>query len=369
MDLGDADLGDAPIILISGHEWPTLGENQQERIQNFVYGGGTLIASACCSNQPFVDGFKKMAARVFPRLLMQVPAKDHPVWWVDDEIRPGADVLVFRDGCRTPMFLLPSAFCCAWQQDLSVRYDRAFRIAGNVLAHATFEKSWPARFDPPASDVAEVTRTVSIARVRHGGDWWANPHAIKRLNKQLSRQVGLGVREMASVALSDLAPCDADALWLTGHTFKPLVNDGRKALRDYLDRGGLLLSSACCGRAAFDTTFRQFAMEFGDADGWKAIPGDDPIMTGLVAPAHAGPLTDLKYRRRIHGGVPARLDRPLLFGLKSAGRWVVIYSPYDLNCGITGHSCLDCVGYEPADAATIVGNLLMYASGRNPTQP
>ncbi len=361
---GERELGNAPILLVSAHEWPALSEVQQQELRRYVYSGGTIIASACCSSQIFVDGFKGMVATVFPHLEMDVPPKDHPVWSMHDEARAGKDVLVFRDGCRTPMILLSGSACCAWQQDLSARYERLFRIAGNVLAFATFERTPPARIDGPPSGTTDVTRTVSIARVRHGGDWWSDPYAIKRLNEQLSRRIGLGVREMNSVALSDLAHCDADVLWLTGHTFKPLKDDERRALSDYFGRGGMLISSACCGRQAFDEAFRAFAADFAGGREWQAIPRDDPIMTGMVAPAQVGSLSDLNYRRRLGGGVPAWLDRPLLFGLRSGGRWVMIHSPYDLTCGATGHTCLHCVGYEPADAATIMGNLLL-SSGRS----
>ena len=42
-------------------------------------------------------------------------------------------------------------------------------------------------------------------------------------------------------------------------------------------------------------------------------------------------------------------------------RWAVIYSPIDIHCGLDGHFCAGCYGYEPRDARAIAGNVILYA--------
>jgi hypothetical protein len=84
-------------------------------------------------------------------------------------------------------------------------------------------------------------------------------------------------------------------------------------------------------------------------------------MTGSFAPELAEPLAGLSYRERYASPPPSRMDRPILYGIKQNDRWVVIYSPHDIHCGVSDHNCLDCVGYRPEDAKTIAGNILLYA--------
>ena len=67
------------------------------------------------------------------------------------------------------------------------------------------------------------------------------------------------------------------------------------------------------------------------------------------------------------GTVPARMDWPILYGVRRGGRWVVIYSPLDVNCGIGGQPCPRCLGYSPIDARTIAANVLIDAASRRAT--
>ena len=40
----------------------------------------------------------------------------------------------------------------------------------------------------------------------------------------------------------------------------------------------------------------------------------------------------------------------MLEGIKVDGRWVVIYSKYDIGCAIEGHKAADCLGHDKESA-------------------
>ena len=172
--------------------------------------------------------------------------------------------------------------------------------------------------------------------------------------------MGLDVRP--PIRAADARRSGAGVLWLTGHTFEPFRSAGRVELKAYLAAGGTLLASACCGSEAFDASFQVFAATLFGREEWRMIDPQDPIMTGSFAPDLAKPLTGLAYRERYNAPPPSQLDWPILYGIQRDGRWVVIYSPYDIHCGVSGHNCPHCVGYTPQDAETIAGNILLYAA-------
>ena len=205
-----------------------------------------------------------------------------------------------------------------------------------------------------------VIAEVTAARLRHGGDWWVDPDSLKHVSTALSTGIGLGIEEKPSVDASDLRRSGARAAWITGRTFEPLTAFEQGELKSFLLSGGTLIASACCGHETFDKPFRAFVADLFGPFAWEAVGADDPIVTGMVAPGLASSLGNVSYRPRFQGPSPARVDRPLLYGVQHNGRWMVIYSPVDINGGICRYPCLDCVGYVTRDAQAIVGNIFLY---------
>jgi Domain of unknown function (DUF4159) len=52
---------------------------------------------------------------------------------------------------------------------------------------------------------------------------------------------------------------------------------------------------------------------------------------------------------------------PLLEGIEIDGRYVVVFSPYDLSCALENSNSTECEGYTPTDARRIGINILLYA--------
>jgi hypothetical protein len=360
-----ADSGDAPVVLITGHEPPRLSAADRARLRAFVDAGGTILAVACCSREPFVEGARNLFADMFPRLDHGPLPGTHPVWTMHHRLEPEDDCLGFSDGCRTSVFILTNAACCAWHQNLFKTETRRFQLAGNILRYATFEQR-PTHRLIPFIQVSRTTPalTLEVARLMHDGDWWVDPGALTQLSTALSTRVGLGVVERDPLRPSDLIDSDVDALFVTGHTFEPPDAAGTARLRRHLIAGKTLIASPCCGSREFDASFRAFAGELLGPDTWRPIPVDDPIKTGAVAPGRGVPLEDLAFRKRHRDTGSALCEHPVLYGVYHEGRWVVIYSPYDLTCALARHACLSCVGYTAPDAQAIMGNVLLYVAGQ-----
>ena len=55
---------------------------------------------------------------------------------------------------------------------------------------------------------------------------------------------------------------------------------------------------------------------------------------------------------------------PALEGIKVEGRWVVIYSKYDLGCALEGHKSSDCLGHTRDSALQIATAAVLYSLKR-----
>ena len=54
----------------------------------------------------------------------------------------------------------------------------------------------------------------------------------------------------------------------------------------------------------------------------------------------------------------------MLEGIKIDGRWVVIYSKYDVGCAIEGHKAADCLGHDKESALRIASAVVLYSLKR-----
>jgi len=117
-------------------------------------------------------------------------------------------------------------------------------------------------------------------------------------------------------------------VYLTGTNAFSLNATERGNLRAYLQRGGVLLAEAACGRPSFDEAFRrEMALALPKAK-LSALPPDHrvfcfPRRIGSVMPSPA-----LARQLSSSGRI-----KPTLYGATIENRLCVIYSPFDLSGG------------------------------------
>jgi hypothetical protein len=125
----------------------------------------------------------------------------------------------------------------------------------------------------------------------------------------------------------------------------------------------VLFADACCGSTNFDRSFREFMAQLYPDHPLKQIPADHEIYS--EATWH-----DIKKttRRRLvpsteNAAITLRTEEgpPILEGIEIDGRYVVIYSKYDISCALEHQASLSCDGYVEADAAKLAMNIVLYA--------
>ncbi len=358
-----------PVLMLSGHDAPRLTGEQLAKLRTHVRSGGTILGVACCSRGEFAEGLQTALGSVLPELTAAPLPPDHAIWGIDAALEPGEDVIGMAYGCRTPVFVLTRGQCCAWQQNASASHPRAFELAGNILRYATYLRSPAPRGDRHRTTPrAESLRIATMAMLTHGGDWSCDAEAaIARADADLTRRMGLGVRQLAADGSHATGGARPDLIWCNSHTFAPPSDEATARLREYFAAGGTLLATACCGSQAFGPAFQGWATSLVPGGSWKPIPADDALITGAGLPLGSSLANPAIKQPR--GQISAvRLDAPVLYGIEHRGRWAIVFSTYDIACGICDHPCYGCVGYERTEGLALLSNMLQHAGGGRPAR-
>ena len=368
------ELLQSPIVYFNGHEAPRFTDVEERLIKTYVDQGGFLLAEACCGRKEFDQGFRDLMKRLFPDNPLKKLSPEHPLWRAHAVIPPSAFNLEgIEYGCKTVVIYSPEDLSCLWEanQSESGRGQQAFRLAGNIVAYATGMEPPKPRLTPAEMVVEDGDRGrirrgfLKVAQLRHEGDWQPAPNAMRNLMDNLRKGAKLDVDlETRAINASDTHLADYRFLYMHGRGNFALSPQGLKNLRTDLETGGLLFADACCGKKAFDTSFRELAAKLFPDKKLEVIPaGDDLYSQDLNGEA----ITRIRCRTDSASDAgPAEFKSmsPQLEGIKIQSRWVIIYSKYDIGCALEKHQTTDCLGHDHKSAITLGSAAVLYALKR-----
>ena len=78
--LDSAELFNYPFAIMSGEGSFTLTQQQIVNLQDYLYGGGFLVASSGCSSKPWNQDFRKLLKEAFPDVELTKLTADHPIY-------------------------------------------------------------------------------------------------------------------------------------------------------------------------------------------------------------------------------------------------------------------------------------------------
>lgn len=367
-----SDMLQSPILYITGHRSPLERIQGAEKtlLKRYVENGGFIVAEACCGSKDFDEGLKELVKELWPGGSFDRLPVDHPVYISDfARVKPGQpyEIWGLQQGCKTVLVYSPQDLSCRWETG---RPDdpncvQAFRLGANIVAYATgMEPPLPRLTRIPVGSNRAVPSSpprgfVQIAQLRIPGEAPPAPRAMRNLLEHTQKYAGVDVYLNTKLLLAD-----SDSV----RNYKFLYMHGRKEfqfdpqdlgqLRFNLEAGGLLLADACCGKETFDKSFRKFIVQLLPKAKLEQVPLNDDL---FGADLNGEALTDQSIEGRIQAGGPMRRMAPYLEGVKHQGRWVVLYSKYDIGCALERHQSSDCRGYNPASAQRIARAALLYS--------
>jgi hypothetical protein len=378
-----AELLESPIVYFNGHDAPRLESGVEDILREYVNGGGFIMAEACCGSKEFDAGFRTLMKRLFPDNALEPIPEDHPVWSASGRFvsRPSQFELEgIRLGCKWVVIYSkgqlhgrPDALCCWWEvnQYEAGRGKEAFEMGANIVAYATgLEPPRPRghRVEVPRDDLVKrpPRGAMAVAQMKHEGDWHPAPKAMRNLMREIAKE-GIGVvLKTQEMSVDDKDLIDYKFLYMHGRKEFQFNAKELEDLRFNLKEGGAtLLADACCGSKAFDKSFRKFAADLLPDKKLEAIPLSDEFFSKDL---NGTAITQVRCRREAaEGGGPERGYRtvdPYLEGIKIDGRWVVIYSKYDIGCALENSKASDCLGHDHDSAVRLAKAAVFYALKR-----
>ena len=166
------------------------------------------------------------------------------------------------------------------------------------------------------------------------------------------------------LATTDATLLDYPVAFLHGRRNFQFTPAQRKALANYVAAGGMVVADSICASEPFANAFRREMQLIFPEQPMQRVPLDHPLLTPEFRGFDIAQVTLRNPRLRTEGDpLRARLTQvaPLLEGIAVDGRYVVLFSPYDLSCALENQASLQCKGYTRADAAKIGINMLLYA--------
>lgn len=385
----------SPILYINGHGRLTLTGAQEQLLQKYIDEGGFVLAEACCGDQAFADSFRALMKKLFPNSELRRLPENHAVWsshFTEPGFGQFAALEGLEKGCRTVVIFSPIPLAGYWEEnrfmpgegkparpatDPASRGELAYKLAANVIAYATgLELPKPRLtmtkvFDPKAADKGATRSYFQPAQIKLRGEQEPAPAAMRNLMGHLKEVARLDVMlNKESFFPGDEPLFGYKFMYL--HARKPINLDDYEIdnLKANCQAGGLLFADAGCnGFGAwkeFDKSFRETCKKMFPDRQLEVIPATDPLFSAKLNGGTA--ITSVRCRReKADGSGPEEQLRsyaPDLEGIKIDGRWVVIYSKYDIGCALEGHKASDCMGHDKESALKIASAVVLYSLKR-----
>lgn len=380
---GVTDLKQAPVLYLCGGDALKFTDQEVDLLRQYVNFGGFILAVNTCGKTAFREAIFSLVQRMYPKgeTSMEKLKPEHPIFRSEHPLDGktfdlwGADL-----GCRTSIVYSPDDVACLWNKwsrlepekrhtNLKTRVERGMKIGINIVAYATGREP-PSKLgvDAIAKEDGRADNVrrglLQVAQVRHGGGWDTAPSAARNLLLAVNRTAGLTATTLpGTITLADPKLSDYSMLVMHGRFGFDVPAAESTRLREYLLRGRVLFADSCCGAAPFDRSFRKFCEQVFPEHKLQSIPADHELFSSRVGhelkKVRRRTFDTTDIQRPLEGNIVE--GEPILEGIEVEGRYVVIYSKYDVSCALERQSSLACAGYVPDDATKIAVNVVMYS--------
>ena len=365
-----AGTGFGRIVYLSGAGPMNLTDTQITKLRRFVDRGGMILSESACDRAAFTLDIHRAAQRLFGRYRLLPLSPESPVFTAQfKDVKP-TELLAIHNGIRPLWIHSPRQLSLAWQMGPAEANRPTFDLMGNLflmltdMGSASPDVPIVVPATPKTTESDAPRRVAELAILSHSGDAQPEPQAWRNLARLLKRDYDVTLRLTRNLPPRGLDPLRHPVAYLTGATSFTLSKTDRKAIADYIARGGTLIVEAAGGSKAFNQSARDQLL---DGLGTQVqLPLDHAIYTG--GPSQIG---RVRFRRSLHNKLykEARY-RPRLRAIYFGQRPGVIYSPEDLTAGLVGYPIKGMEGYVPRDARRLMVNLLFHLNGlQKPSTP
>jgi hypothetical protein len=389
------ELLQSPIVYITGHNLRGIvGSRDEEMLKQFVANGGFILGHACCGGCKETNDEGVNFDRQFRELIKRITGSElgrlgtnHPVWNVKYKLSDKDDSVFGLEGvnvgCKTVVMYLRQPLSAYWENnDVDTPKGKpAFQLAANIVAYAT-----GMQMPKPRLTEVEIVRESEGKKPPRGymevaqivpsrGAIPLAPKAIPNLMLELGKLQMEVSSKSEPITVRDRSVIKYKFLYFHDRVpFRVPAPEHLDYLRFTLEHDGLLLADAACGSKGFDKSFRDLVEALWPKDKYrdrqlvsidvKANQAKNELYSKEV---NGTAIESVKYRREEKDGTPStdyQDGPPRLEGVKINGRWVIIYSKYDIGCALEKHQSTECLGHDHDSAKLLARAVVLYALRR-----
>ncbi|MEX0586731.1 MAG: DUF4159 domain-containing protein, partial [Pirellulales bacterium] len=382
------DLRQTPVLFISGKQDLALDDATKKLLRAYVDAGGFIFAENCCEGPGFDQSFRAFVAEMFPEgELRPLDDPSHPIWSAEEAVNPKYidrhPLWAVNAGCRIGVVYCPKNLGCYWElgrpgrdraysKAVQDEIDFCFKVGLNVLAYAT-SRRLKFKYEIPIVAPEKVKTdsergTIYVAKLKHPGGCDDAPYALQNLLEKASAELHVRVStERRLVPITDEAISEYHFLFMHGKRDFQFTVSERKALKQYLERGGTLMADSINSNLEFATAFRREMKAIFPERPLESVPATHPMITPDAENRYGVyDISRVTLREPVAAPGAKRTVKetriaPRLEAVTLGGRVAVLFSPYDLSCALETHESLLFPGYAREDAYRIGLNALLYS--------
>jgi hypothetical protein len=356
-------LTETPVLYLATDSAFELSETEVDHLRQYIQAGGLLVTNPDIVSPDVARSINNLAKQLFgDDAKMQTVDRSHALYHLHEAVSPTVGMQMIDNGIR-PLWI---HFVRDIGKDLQTN-DTArspnFAALSNLFLHATGMNPRRIRLNNSyltRRPNARTTRSLNVARLRHGGNDDPEPAALEQLGHVLANKHQLDLR-VAAVGPAELST-DQKLAFLTTTGPTELSDQDAAAIRQWLVAGGTLLIDAAGGSAPAAEAAQKLAHQILPDGEMVPLSLDHPIITG-PNPGKPGNINNrwLSYRPyalKLMGPVNvSRLQR-----INIGERAAIIYSSHDITCGLAGVDHWGIYGYSIDTARNLAANTCLWLS-------
>ena len=350
----------APILYTAPAADMAISDSLAARIRLFALQGGMLLVDVPAGD---TGEIQKTFLSIFEQYHYHAEALGsvHPAFSIRHKIaEPGSfKVTAIGDYCRSRVCLVSGVGKAL--PTPGPGSAPAFKLVSNLAACSgiAFNAGAPRRPQPlPKALAVSKSRIITIGRVRHSGDWYTGPAAVRYIHNSLAGALSIGVRQTVVDLEDPIASPRPRLLWMTGTKAPRLGSAQQENLGKYLKSGGMIFVDSAMGKPEFaQRVTAALKGVIGSAVATKVTIAD-PLITGKFA---GGVGSDLSRAVVVSGDQKIPLS-DMLSVIKHKGRIVAVISRCAITTPLDGGYTLGCLAPTTKDARRLAANAVLFAA-------
>ena len=361
---------DAPLLLITGSQDPHFTAADLVKLEQYIDAGGMVFSSSDADSPAFTRAMERYATEIgHGRFQVRKLAATSAIYSMQPwyHLRSPPFLLGVWNGVRYVWIISPQDFGAIWQRRSTSASDY-WQIPTNIYLYATGKSGLQNRLwvSSDQSRPEPAVRRVRVAQLQYAGNWNPEPGAWPHLAELARRRIATQVT-LNAVSCGRLLQQRPMLTTLTGTGSFEFTSNETADIRRYLLGGGMLFADAAGGRGGFAKSFERLVGDLFPKESLTEVPQTSTLISGALPGGES--LDKAVYRKYVISRGDAHKHVKLL-GIKADGRWIIVFSAYDVTSGLLGTNTWGIAGYAPPTARGIAQNVLLYcaAYGRHGPQ-